>query len=449
MHMKKLAVLFAITLPLSTPALAKVSAEEAAMLGGDTLTEIGAERAGSADGSIPAWQPDWKGPPISENGGIYPDPFADEKPLLSITAANLDEHADKVSDGTKLLLQRWPDFKIDVYKSHRVVDFPESVKASTVKNASRVESTVDGSEVVGAMGGYPFPIPKSGAEVIWNHNLRYYGPPYRSEFSGYLVNASGNLIVTHVFNNYTDSPYYDNPEEPQRIFQRRMSEYIGPPRMVGDKTLTNMFLSFKKDGRDKIWTYTQGQRRVRLAPDMGYDNPLSVAGGAYFFDELGMWEGQLDRFDFKLVGKKEMYVPYNNYKFVMHTKAEDAFGKQFANPDVMRWEPHRVWVVEATLKPGLRHAQSKKVFYIDEDSWSIVLYEGYDQAGKMMRTAQGLLTYDWATKSVPNTPAILYDLIKGQYASSMHLTGGSGYVRIERWPNSKLSPDAMAGSGIR
>lgn len=449
MKIRQIALSAALFVPLSLPALATPSAADIAQLGGGKLTHTGAEKAGSADGSIPAWTPGWKGPDMPQNGGIYPDPFAGEKPLYTVTAANMAQYADKLSDGTKLMLQRWPDYKVEVYKSHRVVDFPDWLKDATVKNASRVEGTTDGADIKGAMGGYPFPLPTTGAEVIWNHNLRYYGPAYRSKFAGYMVDSSGNLIMTHDLENYTESPYHEKPDELAQYFQRRLSTYVGPPRSVGEKSLTYMVLNFNKDGKDKLWAYNQGQRRVRLAPDMGYDNPMSMAGGAYFFDELGMWEGQLDRFDFKLMGKKELLVPYNNYKFLMHATAEEAYGKKFANPDLMRWEPHRVWVVEATLKPGMRHAQSKKVFYVDEDSWSIVLYEGYDQAGKMMRTAQGLVTYDWNTQSVPNTPMVIYDLVKGQYCSSMHLTGGTGYVRVPRWPNSKLTPDSMAGSGIR
>ncbi len=449
MQISRMTLAMAFGLSLSALAHAAVSAEEAARLGGEELTAIGAERAGSADGSIPAWTPDWKGPSMPEEGGLYPDPFVDEKPQFSISAQNMAQYEDRLSEGTQALLQRWPDYRVNVYPSHRIVDFPDWLKEATVKNATRAQGTEDGSELDGAMGGYPYPIPKTGAEVIWNHNLRYYGPPYRSRFTGYMVDSTGNLILTHELENYTDSPYHENPDEPQKFFQRRLSVYEGPPRNVGDKTLTYMVLNFAKDGNNKLWNYTQGQRRVRLAPDFGYDSPMTNAGGTYFFDELGMWEGQLDRFDFKLVGKKELFIPYNNYRLIMHSKPEEAYGKQFANPELTRWEPHRVWVVEATLKPGMRHAQSKKVFYVDEDSWSIVLYEGYDQAGKLMRSAQGFLTYDWNTKSVPNTPMVVYDLVRGQYCSTMHIAGGSGYVRVPRWPNSRLTPDSMAGSGIR
>ena len=443
------AAVVGLAFALAAPAYAAVSSEEAAKLGGSELTSVGAERAGNADGSIPAWQADWTGPAMPEKGGLYPDPFAGEKPLYTINQENMGQYAEVLSEGTQELIRRWGDYRVDVYESHRVVDFPEWLKQATIANATRVQNTEDGASLEGAMGGYPYPIPKTGAEAIWNHNLRYYGPPYQARFTGWMVDSTGNLIMTHDLENYTESPYHEDPEDTPKYFQRRLSTYLGPGRLVGEKSLTYMSLNFQADGNNKIWAYSQGQRRVRLAPDFGYDTPMTNAGGTYFFDELGMWEGQLDRFDFKLVGKKELLLPYNNYRFLMHTAPGDAYGKQFANPDVMRWEKHRVWVVEATLKPGKRHAQSKKVFYIDEDSWSMVLYEGYDQAGKMMRSAQGLITYDWSTKSVPNTPMVMYDLVKGQYVSSMHLHGGTGYVRVDRWPNSRLTPDAMAGGGIR
>ena len=449
MKLTQLAASVGLAFALTGNAFAAVSAEEAAKLGGSELTAVGAERAGNADGSIPAWQENWQGPNMPKEGGIYPDPFAGETAKFSINQANMAQYSDVLTPGTQELLKRWADYSVNVYQSHRVVDFPDWLKKATIENATRAQSTEDGASLDGAMGGYAYPIPKTGAEAIWNHNLRYYGPPYRSRFTGWMVDSTGNLIMTHDLENYTESPYHEEPEKAAQYFQRRLSTYIGPARMVGEKSLTYMTLNFQKDGANKVWSYSQGQRRVRLAPDFGYDTPMTNAGGTYFFDELGMWEGQLDRFDFKLVGKKEMLVPYNNYKFLMYTAPKDAYGKQFANPEAMRWEKHRVWVVEATLKAGKRHAQSKKVFYLDEDSWSIVLYEGYDQAGKLMRSAQGLITYDWMTKSVPNTPMIMYDLVKGQYVSSMHLHGGSGYVRVDRWPNNRLTPDAMAGGGIR
>jgi len=369
---------------------------------------------------------------------------------LTITQANADQYQERLTPGTLELLNRWSDYRMLVYPTHRIIDFPDWLKEATIKNATRASSTHGGEDLENAMGGYPFPIPKTGAEVIWNHNLRYYGPPYLSRLRGYLVNPSGTRILTYDLDNYTESPYHENPDKEQRLYQRRLSTYLGPPRDVGTKSLGYMPLHAHRDGRNKYWQYTQGQRRVRSAPDFSYDTPQFNTGGAIFYDETGMWEGQLDRFDFKLVGKQEMYIPYNAYRFMFHTPITGVTGSQYVNPEVVRWELHRVWVVEATVKPGMRHAQSKKVFYVDEDSWSIVLYEAYDQGGRLMRVGQGQLTYDWNTKSVPNTPVILYDMVKGQYLISMHYAdAGVGYVRVPKWPNNRLTPEAIAGSGIR
>jgi len=457
--MKVIAYLLAaiLVISVSVQAQAAVPASEAAELGGPRLTEVGAERAGNADGSIPAWQPDWKGPDMPPEGGLYPDPFADERPILSITAANAAQHEHRLTPGTLALLNRWPDYRLDVYPSHRVVDFPDWLKRASIQNATRARSVHDGEDLEGAMGGYPFPIPKTGAEVIWNHNLRYYGPPYHSRLTGYLIDPTGKRIMMYDMDNYTDSPYHDNPDEEQKFYQRRLVNYYGPPRDVGTKSLTHMTLHARQDGRSRVWQYTQGQRRVRSVPDFSYDTPMFNTGGSQFYDEIGMWEGQLDRFDFNLLGKREIYVPYNTYRYLMHTPIEEAAGSRFLNPDVLRWELHRVWVVEATLKPGVRHAQSRKVFYVDEDGWSILLYEAYDQNNALMRIIQGMTVYDWNTKSIPNTQSVLYDLIKGQYSiSSTPYVGPDragyraiGYVRIPRLPNNRLTPESIAGSGIR
>src|SRR5260370_41820618 len=64
---------------------------------------------------------------------------------------------------------------------------------------------------------------------------------------------------------------------------------------------------------------------------------------------------------------------------------DQLFGKEHLNPDAIRWEAHRVWIVEATLKQGERHAYSKRTFYVDEDSWAIVEADAYDPEGKLWK----------------------------------------------------------------
>src|SRR3954454_23477265 len=88
-------------------ARAAVSPEEANQLK-TTLTPLGAEKAGNAEGTIPAWDGGytkvWEG---YKSGAPRPDPFASEKPVFQITAANMGQYADKLSDGAQALLQRF------------------------------------------------------------------------------------------------------------------------------------------------------------------------------------------------------------------------------------------------------------------------------------------------------------------------------------------------------
>ena len=67
-----------------------------------------------------------------------------------------------------------------------------------------------------------------------------------------------------------------------------------------------------------------------------------------------MFAGRSDRFDWKIVGKQEMLIPYNSNRLHTPTKDSDVLLANHLNPDHVRWELHRVYVVEATLKAGQR-----------------------------------------------------------------------------------------------
>ncbi len=156
-------------------AYAKVSPEEAARLGQD-LTPMGAEKAGNADGSIPAWTGKWRGlPPGLTFGGAgtpYPDPYASEKPLFTITAQNMDQYAANLTDGQKALFKRYPDsFKMPVYPSHRDFRVDQLTEDDIKKNALNAELSNDGNDTSNAFGASPFPIPKNGNELILNHTM--------------------------------------------------------------------------------------------------------------------------------------------------------------------------------------------------------------------------------------------------------------------------------------
>jgi hypothetical protein len=453
MTFKKICIAAALAALWSGTSYAAVSAEEAKQLG-TTLTEFGAEKAGNADGSIPAYTGGIKTPPpdFKPGSGRYPDPYKDEKPLLKIDAKNMAQYASMITPGTKALLERFPDYYINIYPTHRSMGYPDWVLKNTVANATtaKLAGEVDGDAVEGAHAGIPFPIPKSGTEVMWNQQLRWSGVRTDMRFGIFLIDSSGRKTLAGDQETRFIYPYYDRNSKDLKnyAFETGYTTQYGPPSSVGGLALQNYSINHAvKD--DTVWFYTPGQRRVRLAPESKYDTPAATVGGALLFDELGGYSGRMDRFDWKLVGKKEMYVPYNAYGV---TFSPDAIGKQHVNPAVERWEKHRVWVVDSTLKTGKRHIFARRTFYIDEDSWSIVASEAYDSSGAMYRVGNylGFPLYDKPRISQPGQ--IMYDMTKGDYVFSVYQADPQYFMKPfdDVMPNmSGYTPDAMSNSGVR
>ncbi|BAI75276.1 hypothetical protein AZL_b06130 (plasmid) [Azospirillum sp. B510] len=444
----------AFTAALASSATAAVTAEEAKALGA-TLTEFGAEKTGNADGSIPPYSAEAAkiAPPSGSDPakGVLPNPFADDKPLFTITQQNMAQYAKSLDEGAQTLLKRWPDFKINVYKTRRTTTYPDWVLKNTVANATRASLVnVGGDGVQGAYGGIPFPIPKSGLEVLWNHLLSWQPLATELTVDGYMVDGAGMVTELNVSNTYFETQYY-NPDKTalEGAYNMMKASTIAPPRSVGEINVVWYSGDYKKIDQ-KAWVYSPGQRRVRLAPEFAYDTPAAPYGGVLFYDEIYMFSGRPDRFDWKLIGKKELYVPYNTYD-LYNGSADKTFGPQHLNMDRVRYELHRVWEVEATLKPGARHAMSRRKFYFDEDSWKILATVGYDQAGQTYRIGNQYCAqiYD------PKTPFLdcsfaIYDLAKNQYMLTPQYgdRGGIKHVAPLRSP-SETTAAGMQGGGVR
>jgi Protein of unknown function (DUF1329) len=440
-------------------AFAAVSADEAKQLG-TTLTASGAEKAGSADGTIPPYTGGLTQPPadFAASSGKWPDPFKDEKPVFSITAANMAQYAAQLTPGVEALLKRFPDYRVDVYPTHRTVHYPDWVLDNTMKNATnaKLAGKVEGDGVEGAVAGVPFPIPKNGYEVMWNALLSYQRTSWSAKDVGsYLMDTSGGRTELPVVNMVDYHPYYDRAQTGEKAkgapFDRTWAQTSTPPTTAGTSVLLDYPINYS-EGDQTSWAYFPAQRRTRMAPDYKYDTPASSYGGVVFYDEIGLFRGRMDRFDFKLVGKKEMIVPYNDYR-LMQASVDDVYGPRHVKPDVVRWERHRVWVVEATLKAGARHAYSKRVFYIDEDAWNFDEADGYGQDGKLWRVG---LCYPFAFYDggggVFSLPVGFYDLQKGNYFNAFTSTT-NGQLRLQVSDNldkpNLFTPAGMAGTGLR
>jgi hypothetical protein len=392
----------------------------------DKLTEFGAEREGNADGSIPAY-----------TGGLldtaaaadsrWSDPFKSDKPKFSITKKNMAEHAATLTPGVQAMLERFPDLRIDVYPTHRSMRYPKWVLDNTVKNmgSAKLVGAVMGDGVEGAFGGIPFPQPKNGYEVMWNFTLAYEPAMVRIKRStSYMVDTAGNLISLPEVESWMYRPYYDRKVTREDFYAKSMpyldnwNYVLTPSTERGLKQMLQYSMNYSKS--DLVsYLYMPDTRRSRRAPEYKYDTPISNFGGVAFWDEVSGFNGRMDRFDFKLVGKREVLVPYNTFAFHA-AKPKDAYGPQHLNPDYVRWELHRVWVVEATLKEGQRHAYAKRTFFVDEDSWLVLEADGYDHSGKLWRVGFTYsLPFYGESGGMLRDPFGSYDLLKGGYFASM------------------------------
>jgi hypothetical protein len=430
------------------------SAEEIASLG-TTLTAFGAEKAGNKDGTIPEYTGGLCSPPAGykprdPNGGFpYVDPFAEEKPLFSIDGRNMERHLDKLDEGAKRLLKQFPGYRMDVYPTHRTFCAPKWAYDNTIRNAGKPRLVGDAPGIDGARQQIPFPIPKNGHEVMWNFQLRFKQPHERGDYENVFVDAAGHMTRiarSHIFNRHE---YWDPAVANPQTFWDLINTIEEPAAKAGE--IQMRVNPLRMDLKDPMaWIYVPGQRRVRLAPEFKYDTVAAAVFGTIVYDETsGGFDGKMDRFDFKLVGKKEMYVPYNNYRF-HHMPVDKVATKDFINPEAVRWELHRVWLVEATLKPGARHIYSKKLFYFDEDSWSIVNYAGIDHEGKLYRSGPTFPHQAYEVPAMRNETSAMYDHLKGQYVIfSKAGANQSHWRKTAPLPPNYFSVDTIAGGGVR
>jgi hypothetical protein len=439
---------------MSTGAFAAVSPEEAKQLG-TTLTPIGAEKAGNKDGTIPAYTGTITTPPSFKKGdGKRTDPFADEKPRLVITGKDMDAQADKLTEGTKALLKRFPTFRVDVYPTHRTVVLPQKVIDGTLANATSAKSIEGGLAVDPLQRGYPFPIPKTGAEVMWNHLLRYNGLGYDGvQYENWNVDSNGVAALSVAAYAWWAWPLYDpkktGPVSATDPYWLTRTQYTGPARRNGEGLIVIDHVNPLKQGR-RAWLYLPGQRRTRLAPDLSYDTPNPGTAGASTYDDISLFNGGLDRYDWKLVGKKEMYVPYGDYKLSYVKPVSDALKPNHVNPDLVRWELHRVWVVQGDLKPDKRHIYSKRVLYIDEDSWTALASDEYDGRGNLYRAGFAYQSYSYDVQAPLSDTTAFYDFASGQYSVVGLFGVYNGLKYMTELPKDSFwSADALAGAGLR
>ncbi len=236
----------------------------------------------------------------------------------------------------------------------------------------------------------PFAIPKSGIEVIWNHISRFRGGAVERNLALMAVQRNANFTPVKLQVQMAPPQYIDGGYDAQaddNVLFYYMQSIKSPARMTGNIMLVHETIDQVNQPR-LAWTYNAGD----------------------------MFNGAPDRYDWKLVGKKELYIPYNAYKLAdPKAKYKDIVQAGHINQDFTRYELHRVWKVEATLKEGARHLYTKRTFYVDEDSWQIAMADHYDNRGELWRVSEGH-PLQFVNANTPwYVSNVNYDLFSGRY----------------------------------
>ncbi|GMR08161.1 MAG: DUF1329 domain-containing protein [Gammaproteobacteria bacterium] len=425
---------------------AAVSPEQAARLGKD-LTPMGAEKAGNKDGTIPAWSGGITRPPAGyQQGQHHPDPFPDDKPLFSITGSNADQYKDKLTPGQLALLKKYSTYKMNIYQTRRTASFPQRIYDAIKRNATTAKLVNNGNGIADATEGIPFAIPQNGLEAIWNHIVRFRGNTVQRWIKQAAVTASGKYVLVSLQDEFDF--LYAKPgvkfEDLNNLLLYFKQEVKSPARLAGGVLMVHETLNQVTEPRS-AWVYNPGQRRVRRAPNVAYDNPGTASDGLRTSDDFDMYNGAPDRYNWKLLGKKEIYVPYNDYR-VHSDKLEyaDILAVGHLNPEYPRYELHRVWEVEATLKDGERHIYGRRVFYIDEDSWQILVADKYDNRGQIWRISEGHAINYYDVPILWTTLEVHHDLQSGRYL----VLGLNNKERMYDF-NIKRSPSDYTPSALR
>jgi hypothetical protein len=432
-------------------ARAEVSPEEAARLG-TTLTPMGAERAGNADASIPAWTGGITAAAV-QVAGPRQDPFVTERPLFSITSDNLPRYADRLPEGAKALFAKYPDYRMDVYPTHRTAAAPRAVYDAILRNATTAHAAPEGitSGIEGAAGGIPFPIPQDGAEVIWNHELAFWGAARETRLATYVVFGAQAPELTADRREVVDFPYYYPNATPVGVgayYLERRETTLGPPEHAGESYVALQPLNVARD-KFTAWQYLPGQRRVRRSPSLSYDTPDPDASGLESFDDYYIFSGGLDRYHYTLLGKREMYVPYNNNR-LLNLPPSEVLAPRVANPSDLRYERHRVLVVDATLAPGRQDIVPHRRLYLDEDTWFAVYADAWDREGRLWKFSHASMVTIAELPAVVLGPQFVYDLQYGAYVFDFAFNGAPEAYRVTQpHPAATFTPEGLAASGTR
>lgn len=421
---------------------------------GVSYTPVGGEMAGNAAGTIPAWTGGLSTQAgVVDGNGRMSNPYTDQQPLFTITAANYREYEGNLSAGQVAMFQRYPEtYRMPVYQTERSAAIPDRVAEAIKRNVTQARSSASGYGLAAFEEAVPFPFAEQGIEGIWNHITRYRGGTLERHYVQVTPQTNGAFTPVRFHDQMAtrESLVDYDPANPGNMLYFLKQQVVAPARLAGAVLLAHEPMDVAQSPR-QAWLYAAGQRRVRLAPQVAYDGPGTAAEGLRTSDNYDMYNGSPDRYDWKMVGKQELYIPYNSHGLLdPELTYKDLVQPGHLNPEHTRYELHRVWQIEATLRDGMRHIYDRRVFYLDEDTWQVGIVEHYDGRGSIWRVGEGHAIQFYHVQVPWYAAEVLHDLASGRYIalglnSEERVTNTFG-VRLG---SQDFTPNSLRQAGVR
>jgi hypothetical protein len=452
-------ILFAtcVTALLSSAASAGVPPEQVDRLGKD-LTPLGSQKSGNKEGTIPEWTGGLQSPPSNVTykiGDRHPDPYPDDKVLFTITAANMAQYEKNLSEMSSSMLKAYPDsYKMNIYQTRRSCAQPAAVYEVLKTNALNSVESPDGAGFSGAIRSTAFPIPSVSQEMIWNHQLKFRNHKLTRQLVSAAPTRSGDFTIyvlqDEAIQHYSD-PSVKDVAELDNISLRYIGNTVSPARSAGNVTLAHITIDLAKGAR-KVWIYSPGTRRVRRAPNIAYDNPLTNGDGLQTTDSFGGYNGAVDRYDWTFLGRQEVYMPANNYRMASreHQYKDIFLGGGHINQNLPRYELQRAHIIEANLRPETRHIYAKRKFWMEEDAWFIIQTSAYDVRGDLWRVQELFAQTYYEVPVCDRVGVVSYDLNAGRYLVDSFVNQEAQISWFaDELQKDRYTPDSIRRLGVR
>jgi len=338
-------------------------------------------------------------------------PYKNSKPTFPglavgtvINQGNVDQFAEVLDPAVLNFVKNgWTEIKVGETTSF---DLHPNYVAASRQHLGQTSLGDKPGEINGFIAGRPFPEepdandPRAGEKVAWNFKYGYnWGDnaaitpfywKYRDMNSGKIErNIKFDFHFLNFMHRVNQEPTPEFTPNPSKLFR---AIYVKANEPFDVKN-TQLLIHRKENDleRDASWLYLGFQRRVRkLASGQVTD---AFLGSDIMIEDFEGYNGRISDMKWAYKGTEEVLLPFYNHNDMPLTEEhKEADGYQFVDFDgkggcfpKITWQLRKAYILEATPVDE-NHPISKRLHYVDAQTYTIPRTISYDRKGDMWKT---------------------------------------------------------------